>query len=128
MTLHRRQFLRVSATTALVGLTGAACGPDAAYDLQALARPDLLSILGPDVVHEIGLRYREMVPAEDQVEALRAAILGTRPWTSRLPGMAAPVSELVQDDFAVDRTVLVRGWVLSVTEARQCALFSFLPS
>lgn len=112
----------------MVGLTGAACGPDAAYDLQALARPDLLSMLGPDVVHEIGLRYREVVPAEDQVEALHAAILDLRPWTSRLPGMAAPVAELVREDFARDRTILLRGWVLSVTEARQCALFSFLRS
>ncbi|HUG41211.1 MAG TPA: hypothetical protein VMM12_12035 [Longimicrobiales bacterium] len=111
-----------------MGLTGAACRPDAAYDLQALARPDLLSILGPDAVHEIGLRYRELVPAEDQVEVLHAAILGMRPWPSRLPGMAAPVAELVRDDFAGDRTIIVRGWVLSVTEARQCALFSFLRS
>jgi hypothetical protein len=33
---------------------------------------------------------------------------------------------LVARDFADGHTVLVDGWVLSVTEARQCALFSLL--
>jgi hypothetical protein len=34
---------------------------------------------------------------------------------------------LIQRDFAEGRTVLLDGWVLSVTEARQCALYSLLP-
>ena len=34
----------------------------------------------------------------------------------------------VRDDFANGRTVLVNGWVLAVTEARQCALFSLAPA
>jgi hypothetical protein len=32
----------------------------------------------------------------------------------------------VQDDFANGRTVIVNGWVLARTEARQCALFDAL--
>jgi hypothetical protein len=31
---------------------------------------------------------------------------------------------MIRDDFAAGRTVLVDGWVLSVTEARQAALYS----
>jgi len=38
------------------------------------------------------------------------------------------VNEQVQLDFARGRTVMLNGWVLSVTEARQCALFSLLPA
>ncbi len=34
------------------------------------------------------------------------------------------MSEKVQADFDNGETVVVRGWVLSRTEARQCALFS----
>lgn len=112
----------------MASLTSAACAGDVGYDPDALAQPELLSILGPDVVREIGLRYREEVPAENREEALRAAILDARPWTSHLPGMAAPLADLIRDDFDRGRTILLRGWVLSVTEARQCALFSFLSS
>jgi hypothetical protein len=36
------------------------------------------------------------------------------------------MSDLVRGDFAHGRTVIVDGWILSVTEARQCALFSLL--
>ena len=34
------------------------------------------------------------------------------------------IAQQVRDDFAAGRTVVVDGWVLSATEARQCALFS----
>jgi hypothetical protein len=30
----------------------------------------------------------------------------------------------VRQDFQENKTVVVDGWILSVTEARQCALFS----
>jgi hypothetical protein len=92
-----------------------------------LAQPDLLSILGPEVVRKIGLQYRELVPAENQVQALHAAILAARPWTSRIPWFPrSRVVEMVAEDFARGRTIVVQGWVLSATEARQSALVSFL--
>ena len=60
-----------------------------------------------------------MVPQEGSAAALRAAISdGAR-------GEARPsVAQQVRNDFAAGRIVLVDGWVLSATEARQCALFS----
>jgi choline dehydrogenase-like flavoprotein len=66
MAMNRRQFLRVSGTSAgaaslTSGLPGASA--DASFGPHALAQPDLLSILGPEVVREIGLGYRVMVPA-----------------------------------------------------------------
>lgn len=129
MSMDRRQFLRLTAAGAVVSLASNGCGADAAYDLPALSQPELLSVLGPETVREIGLRYREMVPAENDVEALHAAILEAHPWTARLPWREVPsLAELVRDDFAEGRTILVQGWVLSATEARQCALFSLLPS
>jgi hypothetical protein len=36
------------------------------------------------------------------------------------------IAAMVRRDFDTGRTVLVNGWVLSATEARQCALFSLL--
>jgi len=36
------------------------------------------------------------------------------------------IAAMVRRDFETGRTVLVNGWVLAATEARQCALFSLL--
>jgi hypothetical protein len=87
--------------------------------MQALAQPDLLSLIGPEAVRKIGRRYRARVPAENDVRALYAAILTARPWPPSIAG-------LVEQDFAVGRTMVLQGWVVSVTEARQSALFSLL--
>ena len=128
MRIDRRHFLRVTVAGA-AALSGAACGADgdAEYGARALAQPDLLAVLGPDAVRRIGRRYREIVPAEHDVATLRAAVLAARPWIVRLGfGARTPVATLVGDDFAAGRVVVVDGWVLSATEARQCALFSLL--
>jgi hypothetical protein len=131
MAMNRRQFLRVGGTSAvaasLSGLPGASAA--ASFGLHTLAQPDLLSILGPEVVRKIGLQYRTVVPAENQVQALHAAILAARPWTSRLLGFPRPrVADMVAADFARGRTIVVQGWVLAATEARQSALFSLVHS
>jgi len=115
MTMDRRQFLRVTAAGAVTSLSVpvVAAGARRADDrtLRALAYPELLGVLGAERVRAIGVRYREATPAERNTVALRAAI---------------DPSALVARDFADERTVLVDGWVLSITEARQCALFSLL--
>jgi len=119
--MDRRQFLAVTATSALVA------GLPAAFNLHALAQPDLLPILGPEAVREIGLRYRELVPAENQMRALHAVILAARPWSARVPWLAGPsIGAMVAEDFAAGRTIVLQGWVLSTTEARQSALYSML--
>ena len=129
MTIDRRQFLQLTAAGALAGLTSGACANDEAGDTRPVAQPALLGMLGADRVCELGVRYRQMVPEESREAALRGAITdgglrGLRfPWTSR-PSLAVQV----RDDFAEGRTVLVNGWVLSATEARQCALFSLTPA
>src|SRR5207302_2027547 len=82
----------------------------AAFDLLTLAQPDLLSLIGPQAVRKIGLRYRALVPSENEVHALYTAILAARPWPSSIAG-------LVEQDFAIGRTMVLQGWVVSVTEA-----------
>ena len=67
------------------------------------------------------------MPSENSAAALHAAISDTERQGIRLPRFGrAWIDDQVRDDFAAGRTVLVGGWVLSVTEARQCALFSLV--
>ena len=125
--MDRRKFLHVAAGGAAVMLTTTACAGDRGFELAALSQPALLPAFGGDEVRAVGRRYREMVPAESSVKALRAAILDTRPSAlQRALGREAAVAALVDGDFAAARVVVVNGWVLSVTEARQCALYSLL--
>ncbi len=116
MKLDRRRFFQVSAlgATAIV----AACKDE---HESSLDQPALIATLGPDRVLQLGAHYRAQTPAENNADALRSAIEKAR--GSRL--LSKSIDDTVRDDFANGRTVLVDGWVLSVTEARQAALLSF---
>jgi hypothetical protein len=123
MTLDRRRFLQVAATGMVAGLTTSACARDTSEDASALGKPALVEMLGPERAREIGAQYRATVPRENTPAALRDAISGSQhrqfPWIKR-----QSIDEQVRDDFAAGRIVVVSGWVLSETEARQCALYS----
>ena len=122
--MHRRSFISIASATALAALT-ANCRAGAGYDESSLARPELLEALGADGVRAVGTRYRATHPDERDAPSIREAILASRPWRARLAGRGTPtIPDLVRDDFERGRTVVVNGWLLSATEARQCALFS----
>ena len=124
--MDRRSFIRLAGATTL-GVATASCAARSPSDVRALARPELLVALGDAPVRAIGARYRAMTATERDADALRDAIVGSRPVRVRLFGGARPpIAEMVRDDFEHGRTVLVDGWLLSVTEARQCALYSLL--
>ena len=126
--IGRRQFIGVAgAGLAAITLTATGCdaGPD--DDVASLARTDLAAVLGAERVRAIGARYRELTPGERDAQSLRAAIDSSRPsrWSLR---RQPSLGEMVRSDFEHGRTVVVHGWVLAVTEARQCALYSLLPA
>lgn len=122
--MHRRQFIESAAVGMLaLGLPGASWLTAAARDLHALARPGLLAMLGEDRIRAIGLLFRESIPGENDESVLRTAILAHDQSGLTFPEQA---QQQVHDDFSAGRTILLDGWVLSVTEARQCALYSLL--
>src|SRR2546422_5081016 len=77
--MNRRWFLGVSAASALAGLTGSARGAsaNAAVDVLTLAQPDLLPLIGPQAVRKIGLRYRALVPNENDVQDRKSTRLNS---------------------------------------------------
>jgi hypothetical protein len=139
MTLDRRQFLGAAAAGAALTIIGGRDGGNDALDAATVAHPRLLAALGANTVREIGHAYRADVPAESTPEALETALRslgmtiqsghdgqGVRHLRYLTPASAMTSEEHVRADFAAGRVVVVRGWILSVTEARECALFSLL--
>lgn len=122
MTLDRRRFLQLTAAGVVATLTESGCR-GTSENAVTLGQPALIEMLGPARVREIGTQYRSAYPKENTAEALRDAI--TR---SQHPGFPLiwhrPIEDQIRDDFTAGRTVLIAGWVLSETEARQCALYS----
>lgn len=117
MMLDRRQFLSAAAAGAAVTLIGVrrADHDPAARDL---AHPELLVALGQERVRDIGQSYRALVP----VECDRATLESTL--RAELRAARSRNEDPVRADFAAGRVIVVRNWLLSRTEARQCALFS----
>lgn len=116
MNLDRRHFLQLSALGIVGTLVDIGCSTQRDRPLD---QPYLIATLGPDRVRGLGAHYRAQTPAENNADALRAAIAGDR---KRF--FADPLDKMIQNDFANGRVVIVDGWVLSHTEARQAALFS----
>ena len=126
MSIDRRRFLQLTALGIAATVADSACARGAESD-SAVDRPQLLAMLGPDRVRELGTHYRAATPSENSATALRAAISNAR--EPRLPLLGKQsLDDQIHDDFAAGRTVVVDGWVLSVTEARQAALFSLTPA
>jgi hypothetical protein len=126
MTVDRRRFLQLSALGVIASVTESACSA-ADRDTAAADRPQLLAMLGPDRVRQLGAHYRAATPNENSADALRAAISNGHGFRSPLISHGS-LDDQIRDDFAAGRTVVVDGWVLSVTEARQAALFSLTPA
>ena len=120
--MDRRTFLQRTSAGIAASLATAACGTNGDDDFAGLTRPALVEMLGAERTREIGTQYRAAFPKESTTAALRAAVSSSRhhpfPWRHQ------SVDDQVRDDFAAGRIVVVGGWVLSETEARQAALYS----
>jgi hypothetical protein len=124
--MKRRDFLSIAATAGAAGLILPGGLAASGQSVDALAHPHVLEVLRePRLVAQLGMRYREVAPEESDQAALTAAILRDLDGMADEP-LGARLDARVRRDFVAGRTVTLHGWLLSVTEARQCALYSLL--
>jgi len=93
--------------------------------LAVLSRPaELSQVCDTATLLSIGDRYRKEVPEEDHEDLLFELLLaeGSAPPDS----LAQMLHDHIRADYENNDTLILDGWVLSRTEARQCALFSFI--
>lgn len=122
--MNRKSFVLLGATGLVaVSITGA-CSyfGDVEYD-PLLAQPQSLSLIwNTEVIKTIGNNYRAQVPDEKNVRSLVNLLM--EDLSDDKARLAESLEEKIKTDFETSNIVLVDGWVLSVAEARQCALFS----
>ena len=97
----------------------------------AVAEPAiLLHILNAKSIIETGQAYRKQYPEEKTKDKLRELLLGENSLAASSDANAihSYFDKKTGEDFNTDKTVVINGWVLSRTEARQCALFAMLQS
>lgn len=89
---------------------------------------DLGRFCDEKTIREIGTSYRNMMPAENEKKKLTDLLLTGEDGKIIPASDNVAVFELidrkVRKDFNEYRLQVVKGWVISTTEARQCALLS----
>jgi hypothetical protein len=126
--MNRRHFLICATGVLAVNQPLLANIRTTAVDPATLAAPELLSFLGDrDFITTLGQCYLQQFPDEASIATLSASI-SDKTGTSSKRHRPEQIARQVAHEFANDETVLLNGWMLSRTEARQAALFSLLHS
>jgi hypothetical protein len=127
--MERSTFIKLSAYSAIgvsVPLLDACKGKPIN---AAIARPQFLShIFNEKTMVETGQAYLKQVPAENNKNKLADLLTNNSSIasTSDEKNVYSYFDKKVQEDFAKGKIAVADGWILSVTEARQCALYSLM--
>jgi hypothetical protein len=127
--LQRRQFIQLSVLgSAAIGITGIGCSKRHSVSYDVLGKPEeLAQICDLKTLKEIGMAYRLQTGSEMDADKLVTLLLtdsAGHPVSSALDNafFQTLMSRKINRDFETGNIVIVKGWVLAVTEARQCAL------
>jgi hypothetical protein len=122
--MQRRTFIHLSAYTALALTLPFADGCSPSPESIA-SQPLLFSHLADKkTISEAGNAYRKQFPKENDKAVLSNLLIGNN--TSDKSAIQKKLDDSVLQDFKSGKTITAAGWVLSITEARQCALYSIL--
>ena len=126
--MQRRSFIKLSLATT-VALTHQACDTSPFKGNKAFYYPQvMMKCTDEENLGKIGTAYRCKVPSEQTEDQLLAALYRDAPGDLALltnsQDISNRLSTRIKSDFNEQKTIVLEGWVLSVTEARQCALFS----
>jgi tRNA pseudouridine-54 N-methylase len=129
--MKRRTFIYTGiGITALLGLGDLfLLNYESKWKKQPFLYPLILSnILDEECLRIVGNSYRVMRPDENSKAKLLNAITSEMQTihgkTNDISNQAMEIEKIVEKDFKSERLIVIKGWVLSETEARQCALLS----
>ena len=124
--MDRRTFLQISAVGAVAMTLPMVHCKTKPSDL--LEFPGTLSsICDEKTIRELGQAYLLKFPGENKSSSLQDLLMEgheDKKGTDDADAIAAMLDKKIHEDFKTSKTVIIKGWVLSLTEARQCALYS----
>lgn len=131
--MKRRNFIVLSVlATATVGVPFLNCtAPDLELD-KKLAVPQTLSrLFDENTIKAIGKAYGTAHPGEYSLITLEEQLKKNsegKPVLLNIPAkdVYAILDKNIRNDFETANTIVLNGWVLSLTEARQCAVLSLI--
>ena len=121
--LQRSAFAAAAITLPLLHSCKSAVSDDEMVDPQFLSR-----LFDEQTIRKTGAAYLQKMPGEKDHNKLVGLLAGN----SSIAGSSDEneihqyLEEKIKRDFDEGKTVMLNGWVLSVTEARQCALYSLI--
>ena len=128
--MKRRDFIQLSAFAAAISFPLLhSCNTPAGE--HAMSQPVFLSrLFEENTIKEAGKTYLQETPAEDDDDKLIQLLADNSSIAESSDEKAIHqyLNEKIKHDFETGNTVLLKGWVLAITEARQCALYSLMRS
>ena|SRR3982750_53002 len=112
----------------VIGFSGTGCSDRHPGSYQILQKPEQLAqICDLKTLKEIGMTYRLQAPSETDAGKLTTLLLTDSAGqavssSSDSTFIQALMNKKIAGDFENGNVVVVKGWILALTEARQCAL------
>lgn len=128
--MHRRKFIILSSLgSAVLTFPFLHCASRNPQWEKVISRPiTMASLCDAHTLEDIGKAYVQQMPEEAKPSTLfgylTADAAGQR--INSAPALSGKLEEKIQQDFNKGNIVIIKGWVLSRTEARQCAYFYLL--
>jgi hypothetical protein len=132
--MNRRDFTWLSAGIAATFIFPSLhCNPAIPEpDEKSIIPTELSGVLDRKELKEIGNAYRKLNTKESSLKDITNALFDADREASYDgngddKSIKAFLSARIKNDFVNENTVEINGWILSVTEARQCAYLSLIP-
>jgi len=130
--MKRRTFVWISAATAsTVFFPVMNCSSELNY-IELLAKPISLSdIITSENILELGQYYQKQIPNESKKNILISLLLRNDDGKNISESsdnllIKNSLMHKIKQDFTKNNIIIIDGWILSRTEARQCALYSLI--
>ena len=120
--MNRRQLL-VKTSMGTIALFLPGCGfLQSPLPIDQLNFPQAMAFIQDNEnIEALGLKYLELFPEENGEQRLARNIISSQ---GESDDFQTVISNKIQEDFETGAIVQIDGWLLSRTEARQCALFA----
>ncbi|HEY2726547.1 MAG TPA: hypothetical protein VGI61_05210 [Parafilimonas sp.] len=126
-----RSFIQLSAFAAAAVSVPLLHSCNASATEQAMSQPHFLSrLFDENMIKDAGKVYLKKTPSENNEDKLMQLLADNNNIANSKDEKAIHqyLDKKIKDDFETGNTVMVKGWILAVTEVRQCALFSLIKS